>query len=133
MSTKTASKPATSNVKELASAKSEAAATTTPAKPAAKAKRERNMMGIVEKTRLAGMIEAEYARSRLNDAEFAEHATKKLGFDVPVTTVTSVREAFKIAAPASLTLSEARARIRELEDELAALKSQGTTSAAQEV
>ena len=90
---------------------------------AAKPRKERHTMGVVERTKLATLIEQTYTTSRLNDVEFALEAAKTLGFEVNTSTVTSIREAYGIAAPEALTLAQARARIRAMEDELAVLKS----------
>lgn len=85
---------------------------------AKKPRAPREAMGVVERTKLANMIEAEYSNSRLTDAEFAEYAEKKLSIKVPVSSVTSIREAYKLAAPPVMSAGEMRQRIRQLEDAL---------------
>jgi hypothetical protein len=93
------------------------------AKAAGSAK-ARNTLTIVERVKLGNLVNAEYASSGLTDAEFAKLATERLGRDVVTSTITAFREAFGLTAPQALTLTTARARIRELEAELAALKAQ---------
>ena len=61
----------------------------TPAKP-------RHSLSMTQQFELIKLVQAEYATSGLNDVEFAQHASSKLGFVVTNSNVGGVRHQFNI-------------------------------------
>lgn len=90
----------------------------------------RSSLTMAESFRLMTLVQAEYTARGTSDVEFAEHATKALGFSVNHNNVASARNAFSIPStkyskPPSPTveslfqlLLELEKRVRALEDPL---------------
>ena len=62
---------------------------------------------------LMKLVEAEYASSGMRDAEFADHATKKLGFEVARASITKARADLGIANNAEPATASTMAAYRE--------------------
>jgi hypothetical protein len=86
------------------------------AQPLTKPKRE--MLSIPEKFDLMSLINGEYTKRGLTDAEFASAATSQLGFTVAPATIKHYREAFGIEQVKQASAAELKARIAELEAKL---------------
>ena len=85
-------------------------------------------LSLIPSARLVALIEGEYAKSGLNDPEFAAHATKVLGFDVLPIHVELRRKELGIA---SSTAAKAAAAPAALEERLARAERDGAALAAE--
>lgn len=93
---------------------------TTEQTPAVKAKVTRKLLRPAIRYEVMTAVRERYVDSGLTDSEFAEQASAQFGSDVSVAVIKSAREAFGIAPTKQATAAELKARIAELEAELAA-------------
>lgn len=122
MSTKTKTTPA---------AKTAAPATTAAPKAEPKPKAKREVLNLGDRFKAMEFVKTHYADKRMTDTDFAKAATEQLGFKVSAAAIKNYREAFGIAQVKAATPAELRARIAELEAELAKAKAGDTSKTPQ--
>lgn len=78
----------------------------------------RKQLPILQSSQLLLLVQAEYAASGLNDADFATYASKKLGFEVTENQVEGRREALGIPSTYAVKLQKRGVTIEVLLDML---------------
>jgi hypothetical protein len=90
--------------------------------PSAEApRRKRNVMNTAERYEVMTIVRQWYQEKGMTDSEFARWVSSMMGFKIAPSTIKSYREVFGIEPIKSASVSDLRARIAELEAELAAL------------
>ena len=82
----------------------------------------RTQFDVKQKLALGNLINADYTKSGLTDTEFADMATKKLGFEIERGSIAHYRKGLEIEANKGSDSQSLKERLEKAEKELLTLK-----------
>lgn len=83
-------------------------------------KTKRNVLTTAQRYDLMQLVKFSYTNAGETDTGFAKIASAKLGLDISASSIKTIREGFGIEQIKAAPVAELKARIRELEAQLAA-------------